>query len=118
MTEKRSMMVFIFENSETGDFEPIDASNESAARLELGGIWIDIELTKIWASCRVADLSSLSEQVLGDLSAALHAKVSANPAQTGGFVSTGDLADFSAKQARYSQLKTLREKLSRIVAAQ
>jgi hypothetical protein len=41
-------MLFTFEDRETGELRSVIAANESAARLQLGGSWIDVEDTAAW----------------------------------------------------------------------
>jgi hypothetical protein len=116
MTERHSMKVFIFENLETGNFQPIVAPNESAARLRLGGLWTDVELTRVFRYCNDADSPSLIGDVFADEMAARQAATAANSIGKARITSTDDIARFSADQTRYTKLKTLRAQLSRIVA--
>src|SRR5229473_361084 len=117
MTQRHSMMLFTFEYLETGDFQSIVAPNESAARLQLDGLWTDVERTKVLRHCEVADLPSLIEDVLADELAARQAAMTANWIGKARVTSMDAIADLSAANARYRKLKTHREQLSRIVAS-
>ena len=100
MTERHSMIVFIFENLETGDFQPIVASNESAARLRLGGLWTDTELTRVLRYCEEANSPSLIEDVFADEIAARQAAMAANSIGKARITSTDDIARFSRSTRR------------------
>ena len=52
-------MLFTFEDQETGELRSIIAPNEAAARLQLGGIWVDVERTAAWTPCEIAKLPEL-----------------------------------------------------------
>jgi hypothetical protein len=84
-------MLFTFEDLETGELRWVIAANEAAARLQLGGIWTDIE-------------------------AARQEMMAANPMGRG--ITTPEaLAKFTAAQEKHSKLQARREELMRLMIA-
>jgi hypothetical protein len=84
-------MLFTFEDLETGELRWVIAANEAAARLQLGGIWTDIE-------------------------AARQEMKPANPMGRG--ITTPEaLAKFTAAQEKHSKLQARREELMRLMIA-
>jgi len=110
-------MLFTFEDLGTGDLQSIIAVNEAAARLRLGGTWIDTERTAALAPCDIANLPRRLEEALAEEMAAHKAVLAANPMGKVRFASTDALAEFSAAETRYAKQKAHREQLSRIVAS-
>ena len=110
-------MLFTFEDLKTGDMQSTIAVNEGAARLRLGGVWIDTERTAALVRCDVANLPRRLEEALAEELAAREAVLAANPMGKVWFASTDALAEFSAAEANHAKLKAHREQLSRIVAS-
>lgn len=110
-------MLFTFEDLGTGDLRSIIAVNEAAARLRLGGVWIDTGRTAALAPCAIANLTRRLEEALAEEIAAHNAALAANPMGKVRFASTDALAEFSAAELRYAKLKAHREQLSRIAAS-
>jgi hypothetical protein len=104
--------VFVFKNSETGDFRSIVAPNESAARLWLSDPWLAASSAPLWRYCEVADLQSLIAEVGADEEAARQAMMASNPIGKHSFTSIDSITDFSDNQTRYAKLKACREQLS------
>lgn len=64
-------MLFTFEDQETGDLRDTLAPNEAAARLQLGGIWTDIERAAAWQPCEIDGLPKIFREAQADEEAAL-----------------------------------------------
>jgi hypothetical protein len=72
-------LLFTFEDQNTGQLADIIAANESAARLRLGGIWINPERAPLWTSpSEIRDLPRVIKMAQEDERAAHTALVAAN----------------------------------------
>jgi hypothetical protein len=71
--------LFTFEDQRTGDLADTIAPNEAAARLRLGGDWIDVKRAPLWAQpSEVGDLPRIIQEALEDelvAHAAVHASL-------------------------------------------
>ena len=72
-------MLFTFEDQETGELRSVIAANEAAARLQLGGIWTDVERTNAFAPCEIDGLPTLFREAQAAEEAAVRAMKEANP---------------------------------------
>jgi hypothetical protein len=109
-------MLFTFEDLETGELRWVIAANEAAARLQLGGIWTDIERTAAFEPCEVAGLPEIYREAQATEEAARQEMMAANPMGRG--ITTPEaLAKFTAAQDKHSQLHARREELMRLMIA-
>ena len=90
-------MLFTFEDLETGELRSMFAANEGAARLQLGGIWTDIERTAAFEPCSAAGLPQIYREAQADEEAARQEIMAANPMGQG-ITSPEALAAFTAAQ--------------------
>ncbi len=94
-------MLYTFEDLETGDVRSAVAVNEAAARLQLGGIWTDVERTTAFAPCKIDGLPAIFREAQAAEEAALRAMVEANPMGKGRFTTSEALADLTAAQEKH-----------------
>jgi hypothetical protein len=108
-------MLFTFEDLKTGELRSVIAPNEAAARLQLGGIWTDIERTAAFEPCEIAGLSEIYRQAQADEEAARQEMMAANPMGQVRFSTPEALAAFTAAQEKHSKLQAWREELMRLM---
>jgi hypothetical protein len=110
-------MLYTFEDLETGDMRSVAAANEAAARLQLGGIWTDVERTAAFEPCEIDGLPAVYRQAEADAEAARRAMVEANPMRSAmGRVTTPEaLAQLTAAQEKYRKCEARREELMRLM---
>ena len=109
-------MLFTFEDQETGELRWMIAPNEAAARLQLGGIWTDIERTAAFEPCEVDGLPEIYRQAQAAEEAARQEMMAANPMGRG--ITTPEaLANLTAAQEKHSKLQARREELMRLMIA-
>jgi hypothetical protein len=110
-------MLFTFEDQETGELRDTLAPNKAAARLQLGGIWTDIERTAAWQPCEIAGLPEIFREAQAAEEAAHHEAMAANPMGQGRFTSPEALAKLTAAQEKHRKLQVRRQALMHLVAA-
>ena len=110
-------MLFTFEDQETGKLRDTLAPNEAAARLQLGGIWTDIERTAAWQPCEITALPRIFREAQAAEQAAHDEAKAANPMGQGSFTSPEVLAKFVAAQEKYRKLQARRQALMHLMAA-
>ena len=98
--------LFTFEDIETGDLWDICAPNEAAARLQLGGIFTDIERTAVFGPCPIGNLDRVIEQAIANERAAHAAARAANPMGKGRFTTPEALKAFSDAQAAHAKAES------------
>src|SRR6266849_260480 len=108
-------MLFTFEDQESGELRSIIAPNEAAARLQLGGIWIDVERTAAWERCEIADLPEMFREAQAAEAAAHREEMAANPMMDQRRFTTPEaLAKFTAAQEKHRKLQAHRQELTRL----
>jgi hypothetical protein len=110
-------MLFTFEDQETGELHSIIAANEAAARLQLGGIWTDVERTAAWTPCDIDKLPAIYREAEADEQAAQRAMMEANPMGKVRFTTPEALAQLTAAQEKYQKRKARREELMRLMTS-
>jgi hypothetical protein len=110
-------MLFTFEDQETGELRSVLAANEAAARLQLGGSWIDVERAAAWTPCEIDGLPAIYHEAEADEQVARRGMIDANPMGKGRFTTPGALAQLTAAQERYRKCKARREELTRLMIA-
>jgi hypothetical protein len=95
--------LFTFEDIETGDLRDTCAPNEAAARLQLGGIFTDVERTVAFGSCPIDNLDRIIEQAIANERVAHAAAQAANPMSKGRFTTPEALNAFSDAQATHAK---------------
>jgi hypothetical protein len=110
-------MLFTFEDQETGELRSVIAANEAAARLQLGGIWTDIERAAAWTPCEIDGLPAIFREAETAEQAAFRAMTEANPMGKGRFTTPEALADFTAAQEKHRKCQVRREELMRLMIA-
>ena len=110
-------MLYTFEDLETGDVRSAVAVNEAAARLQLGGIWSDVERTTAFAPCEVDGLPAIFREAQEAEEAARHAMMVANPMGKGRVTTPEALAAFTAATEKHSKLQARREELMHLMIA-
>ena len=110
-------MLFTFEDQETGELRSVIAVNEAAARLQLGGSWVDVERTAAWTPCEIAGLPGIYREAEADEQAAHRAMMEANPMGKARFTTPEALAQLTAAHERYRKCKARREELMRLMIA-
>jgi hypothetical protein len=109
-------MLFTFEDQETGELRSLIAPNEAVARLQLGGIWTDVERTAAWQPCEIANLPDLVREAQTAEDKARREMNAANPMGQG--ITTPEaLARFTAAQEKYHKRRAHREELMRLMAS-
>jgi hypothetical protein len=98
-------MLFTFEDQENGELRSVIAANESAARLQLGGSWTDVERTAAWTPCEIDELPAIYREAEADERAAHRAMMGANPMGKGSVTTPEALADFSAARKGIASAK-------------
>jgi hypothetical protein len=106
-------MLYTFEDLETRAV----AVNEAAARLQLGGIWTDVERTTAFAPCEIDGLPAIFRDAQAAEEAALRAMNEANPMGKGKFTTPDALADFTAAEEKHRECQSRREELMRLMIA-
>jgi hypothetical protein len=109
-------LVFTFEDQATGLKRSIRAPNEAAARLWLGGVWVDAERTPGRNPCRVDDLLELLKEAQTAERAAHEARVGANPIRRTRLATAEVLAQVNALAAKHRQTGAWVQELIRISA--
>jgi hypothetical protein len=110
-------MLYTFEDLETGDVRSAVAVNEAAARLQLGGIWTDVERTNAFQPCEIDGLPAIFREAQAAEEAAFRAMEEANPMGKGRFATPEALADFTAAQEKHRKCQARREELMRLMIA-
>jgi hypothetical protein len=110
-------MLFTFEDQENGELRSVIAANEAAARLQLGGSWIDVERTAAWTPCEIDELPAIYREAEADEQAAHRAMTESNPMGKGRFTTPEALADFTAAQEKHRKCRARREELMRLMIA-
>ena len=112
-------MLYTFEDLETGDVRSAVAVNEAAARLQLGGIWSDVERAAAFEPCEIDGLAAIYREAEADAEAARRAMVEANPILKGKgrFTTPEALAQLTAAQEKYRKCEARREELMRLMIA-
>ena len=109
-------LVFTFEDQATGLKRSIRAPNEAAARLRLGGVWVDAERTPARHPCRVDDLPELLKEARTAERAAHEARVGANPIRRTRLATAEVLAQVNALAAKHRQTDAWVQEIIRISA--
>jgi hypothetical protein len=120
MTEQGGVrvMVFTFDDRETGDIRSIIAQNEDFARMRLGGIWDDnADRTPARPPRDVADLHAVREEALKAERDAFQAWQTANPVGKSRYATTDQLDAFASRKQIYEKLKAHRQELEQIIAS-
>jgi hypothetical protein len=115
--EPGGWMLFTFEDQETGDLRSAIAANEAAARLQLGGIWTDIERAAAWSPCDIDGLPAIFREAQAAEEVARHEMEEANPMGRGRFTTPEALAKFTAAQEKHRKCQVRREELMRLIIA-
>jgi hypothetical protein len=108
-------MLFTFEDQETGELRDIIAPNEAAARLQLGGIWIDIERTAAWQPCEIAGLPEIFREAQAAEETAHREAMAANPMGRG-MTTPEKLMALTAAQEKHRKLQARRQALMHLMA--
>jgi hypothetical protein len=108
-------MLFTFEDQESGELRSIIAVNEAAARLQLGGIWADVERTNAFEPCEIDGLPTIFREAQAAEEAAVRAMEEANPMGKGRFTTSEALADFQAAQEKHRKCQARRKELMRLM---
>ena len=91
-------------NQDTGELVDVVAVNEAAARLRLGGDWIDAERAPLWAApSEIADFPRIIEEAQTQERAAHEAVLAANPMGKGRFTTAEELAKFTEAQKAHEK---------------
>lgn len=110
-------MLFTFEDQESGELRSVIAPNEAAARLQLGGIWIDVERTAAWEPCEITGLAEVLREAEAAEAAAHREAMAANPMGQGRFTTPEALAKFTAAQEKHRKLQAHCQELMRLMNA-
>jgi hypothetical protein len=110
-------MLYTFEDLRTGDLRSAVAMNEAAARLQLGGIWTDVERTNAFAPCEIDGLPAIFREAQAAEGAAARAMEEANPMGKGRFTTPEALADFMAAQEQHRKCQSRRKELMHLMIA-
>jgi hypothetical protein len=111
------MLLFTFEDHENGELRSTIAPNEAAARLQLGGVWIDFERTFAWAPCEIDNLPDLYRQAEVAEARALREAEAADPMGKGRLTTPEALAKLSQAQEKHRKLKAHRRELMYLMAS-
>jgi hypothetical protein len=98
-----------------GDVTAVEL-HEAAARLQLGGVWTDVERTAAFEPCEIAGLPEIYEQAQADEEAAKQEMIAANPMGRG-ITTPEELAYFTAAQEKHGKLMVRREALMGLMIA-
>ena len=112
----KTELVFTFEDQATGLKRSIRAPNEAAARLWLGGVWVDAERTPGRHPCRVDDLLELLKEAQTAERAAHEARMDANPMRKTRLATAEVLAQVNALAAKHRQTDAWLQEIIRISA--
>jgi hypothetical protein len=115
--ELGDFMLFTFEDQESGELRSVIAANEAAARLQLGGIWTDVERTNAFAPCEIDGLPTLFREAQAAEEAAVCAMKEANPMGKGRFTTPEALANFTAAQQKHRKCQARRKELMYLMIA-
>ena len=107
-------LVFTFEDQATGSSRSILAPNEAAARLLLGGNWIDKERTPGRAPNRIEDLAELLKEAQAAERAAHQAYLDANPIRRTRIATAEILGRINALAEKQRQAQAWVQELIRI----
>ncbi len=110
-------MLYTFEDLETGDLRSAVATNEAAARFQLGGIWTDVERTTAFQPCDIDGLPAIFREAQAVEEAARQEMMAANPMGKGRVTTPKALAAFTAAQEKHSKLQARREELMHLMIA-
>jgi hypothetical protein len=110
-------MLYTFEDLETGDVRSAVAANEAAARLQLGGIWTDVERTVAFAPCEIDGLPAIFREAQAAEEAAFRAMNEANPMGKARFTTPEALADSTTAEEKHRKCQSRREELMRLMIA-
>jgi hypothetical protein len=110
-------MLYTFEDLETGDLRSVVAVNEAAARLQLGGIWTDVERAAAWTPCEIDGLPAIFREAEAAEQAAFRAMNEANPMGKGRFTTPEALANFTAAQKKHRKCQVRRKELMHLMIA-
>jgi hypothetical protein len=108
-------MLFTFEDQESGELRSVIAVNEAAARLQLGGIWTNVERTAAWTPCEIDGLPATFRDAQATEEAALRVMNEANPMGKGTFTTPEALAYFTAAQEEHRKSQARREELMHLI---
>lgn len=111
-----TQLVFTFEDQATGLKRSIRAPNEAAARMWLGGVWVDAERTPGRHPRRVDDLLELLKEAQTAERAAHEARVGANPIRRTRLATAEVLAQVNALAAKHRQTDAWVQEIIRISA--
>jgi hypothetical protein len=96
--------LFTFEDQNTGELADTIAPNEAAARLQLGGDWVDVERAPLWAPpSEIGDMAKIIQQAQDEERAAHAAAQAANPMGKGRFTTPEALKKFSDAEAAHAK---------------
>jgi len=104
--------LFTFEDQTTGELADTIAPNEAAARLRLGGDWVNVERAPLWARpSEVGDLPRIIQEALHEERAAHAAVQAANPMGKDRFTSPEALKEFTDAQEAHRRAQARRRAL-------
>jgi hypothetical protein len=107
-------LVFTFEDQASGLKRSIRAPNEAAARLSLGGVWVDAERAPGRHPCRIDDLLELLKEAQAAERVAHEACVGANSIRRTRMTTAEVLAQVNALAEKHRQADAWVQELIRI----
>jgi hypothetical protein len=114
---RKDFMLYTFEHLETGDLRSAVATNEAAARFQLGGIWTDVERTTAFEPRDIDGLPAIFREAQAAEAAARQEMMAANPMGKARLTTPEALKAFTVAEEKHRKLQARREELMRLMVA-